>query len=159
MSIGRSGIEEAYMSLAQTLPRMVEAAWDRLASAEERDLERIVELHERGWLYAYAVLIHRIRRHELIEKILEHARRMGFTPQPRYDYDSEEDEFAYRLIGRSRMMSESELQSTLERMCCITLERGGDRPCIPLLKVSWEEDSFNAQLVPWAKIDESLERL
>lgn len=149
------------MSLAQTLPRIVEASWDQLASAEEEqgDLERIAELHERGWLYAYAVLIHRVRKHELIEKILEHARRMGFTPQPRYDYDAEEDEFAYRLVGRSRRMSEGELQSMLERMCCIALERGGDRPCIPLLNVSWEEDSFDAQLVPWAKIDESLNRL
>jgi len=159
LSVSMNEIEESYMSLAQALPGMVEAAWDQLASAEEGDLERIAELHERGWLYAYAVLIHRVRKHELIEKILGHARRMGFTPQPRYDYDSEEDEFAYRLVGRSRRMSEGELQSVLEGMCCLALEKGGDRPCVPLLKIDWEEDAFSARLVPWTKIGESIERL
>lgn len=155
----RNEIENSYKDLANALPNMVEAAWASLDSAEKEDVDRIAELHDRGWLYAYAVLIYRIRKHDLVKKILDYVKQRGFTAEPRLDYDVDEDEFAYTLAGRSHRMSEGELRSTLEGMCCVRLRKGGQEPCIPLLKVEWEENAFDARLVPLAKINESVSRL
>ena len=159
MSSANNEIDRSYKELAGALPGMIQAAWDSLDQADREDIDRIAELQDAGWLYAYGVLTLRIRRHDLVRRILNYAKQRGFVVEPRLEYAVDEDEFAYRLAGRSHRMSEEELRGILQGMCCIRLRKGGQEPCIPLLKVDWQENTFDAQLVPLAKINESLNRL
>ena len=152
-------MKEQYDGLLADLPGLIETAWSRLPAAEDQDLDRIAELHDRGWLYAYAVLIHRVRKYDLVKKILEHAEHEGFALEDERDFDIGEDEFAYTLVGRSHRLNETDLLNELESMCCIMLLKKGQKKCIPLLKVQFDENTFDVEVAPYSKIRESVDNL
>ncbi len=152
-------LEQDYKDLVAGLPALVEKSWSTLPAAEGQDLDRIADLHDKGWLYVYAVLIHRIRKHGLTKKILEHAAGKGFTVENQRDYDIDEDGFAYSLVGRSQRMSRADLLAALESMCCVMLRKEGQKKCVPLLKVEFDENAFDAAIVPFSKIKQSLDNV
>ena len=160
MSTGTTNsLKKQYDGFLADLPGLIETSWGRLPAAEDQDLDRIAELHDKGWLYAYAVLIHRVRKHDLVKKILEYAVREGFVLEDERDFDIGEDEFAYTLVGRSHRFNETDLLSELESMCCIMLLKEGQKKCIPLLKVQFDESTFDVEVAPYSKIRESIDNL
>lgn len=150
----------AYDDLSNSLQSLMNEAREAYRHSMAQRLDEMSETGEYSWIYPYFVFIHRVRGAKLVKLILEYGKAHGFSPESGWMLESDVHTVAYaNAVLWNKEWTHEKRNKVLSETECIVLWKNGTRREVPLLKITWNGQSFDAKLVKWNDIEQAVKTL